>query len=137
VAKAVVSWDNEARTALRFDVQAGCEWSDFWEAVHEAYRLMGGVDHQVDLIIHPAPGAAPPVRALANFKMAQDSHPANQGMLAIVGAGMYAEVLVNTFARIYKRLGEEIVFVSSLDKARAALAARYPLPTADRDSRRV
>jgi len=128
VANVLVSWDNEAQTAIRFDLMAGCDWIEFWEAMHEAYRLMESVEHQVDLIINPAPGATPPMRALMNFKRAQESAPANQGRVIIVGVGMYGELLFNTFTRIYSRLAETLTLTSTLEKARAALAERAPSP---------
>lgn len=124
MAEVTVIWDDETKLAIRFEIHPGCGWTNFWEAVREAYRMMGEVSHTVDLIIMADPGATPPVRALANFKNAQESRPDNCGMVALVGAGMYAEILFNTFARVYRHLSAEMVFVSSLEKARAELAQR-------------
>ena len=114
------------QTAIRFDVKAGCDWIEFWEAVHEAYRMMRSVTWQVDLIINPEPGATPPVRALMNFKDAEESSPPNRGRLLIVGAGQYAQLLFNTFTRIYKNLSTKMAFTASLESARAEVAARQP-----------
>lgn len=122
--KATICWDNPERTAIRFDVKTGCDWIEFWGAVHEAYHWMEEVDHQVDLIVYPEPGATPPVRAMMHFKDAQESSPLNRGRLVIVGADAFATLLFNTFTRVYRRLGEDMLFVLTLDNARAALAAR-------------
>ena len=88
--------------------------------------MMDSVTWQVDLIINPELGATPPVRALMNFKDAEASSPPNRGRLLIVGAGPYAQLLFNTFTRIYKNLSTKMVFTASLEAARAEVAARAP-----------
>ena len=126
-----VVWDNAEQTAIRFDLKPECDWVEFWEAVHAAYRMMESVAWQVDLIINPEPGAMPPVRALANFKNAEENSPPNRGRLLIVGAGTYAQLLFNTFTRIYKNLSAKMAFTTSLEAARAEVAARVPRRAAD------
>ncbi len=124
MAKVTVSWDDEAKIAIRFEVHAGCVWGDFWEGVQAAYRMMGEVSHTVDLFILPDPGATPPVRALANFRNAQERQPDNFGIVALIGGGMYAELLFSAFSKVYRHLSNDMIFVASLEKARAELAQR-------------
>ncbi len=119
-----VEWDNEAKTAIRFDIHAGSGWEAFDRAVALGNQMMTGVEHVVDVIINPDEEAPPPPGAMARFKQAQASSPYNRGLIVIVGANLLARLLVTTFSRIYPSLGEEVRFASSLEDARDILARR-------------
>jgi hypothetical protein len=122
--KITVSWDDDAQTAIRWDIPGEVEKPDFHKALQQSQQMMTSQSHTVHIIINPQQGANPPRGAIAMFKNAGETAPPNQGFTVIVGSGdAYPRLLLVTFNRIYKHLSEKIRFVTTLDEAREFLQA--------------
>jgi hypothetical protein len=119
-----IEWDNDARTAIRFDIGRGDDWDSFEAAIAKGHAMMAGVPHTVDVIIDTEDGASPPPGAIPRFRRVQEDGPANRGLTTIVGAGLFPRLLVSTFNRIYKNRDEEVLFANTLAEARLVLARK-------------
>lgn len=119
-----VSWDNDDKTALRYDFKARWTWEEFDAATVQAFAMTGSVSHTVDSISNFETGAALPPNALFQFRRAMSKAPPNRGITVIVGGSMFIKAMVTTFSRLNKQLGERLLLADSLDQARTLLASR-------------
>lgn len=119
-----IDWDTPEKQVVRFDIESTGDWSEFRQAVKQANALINSVDHTVDLIINPQPGAEPGRGAMPIFKNAQLDAPANQGVTVIVETKLFARMLVNAFCRVYRDMQDAIIVVASLEDARRVLRKR-------------
>lgn len=119
-----VSWDNEAKTILRYDFQGRWTWEDFYAASAQAFAMTHSVQHRVDAISHFHHGSVLPANAMFHFRHAMVSAPANRGMNVIVGANAVVRTLIKMFSSINKQLAARLAIADSLDDARMLLAAR-------------
>ena len=123
-----VSWDNEARTTLRYDFQGQWDWEQFRTAAVVAFALTRSVPHKVDTISYFHVGAMLPSNAIFHFNKAMKDAPPNRGVTVIVGNNTFIKNLVSVFGKIYKPLGKRLFLAASLDEARQKLAAAQPQP---------
>ncbi len=101
-----VSWDNTEKTAVRFDYGQDWSWADFTAALQQSKGMIATVSQTVDLIANFTDGTLPPADALLRFSRALQDSPPNVGIVVIVGGGAFITVLVKTFNRMYRALGE-------------------------------
>ena len=121
-----VSWDNDDKTALRYDFKGRWTWQEFDAATVEAFAMTGSVPHIVDSISNFEIGAALPPNALFQFRRAMSKAPPNRGITVIVGGSLFIKTMVTTFSRLNKQLGERLLIADTLNQARTLLAARRP-----------
>jgi hypothetical protein len=121
-----VSWDNESKTATRYDFQGRWTWDEFRRATVEAFALTSSVTHRVDSISYFHKGADLPSNALFHFSKAMKDAPTNRGMTIIVGGTVLINNLVSIFSKVYKPLGARLMLAHTLEEARQKLAAKRP-----------
>lgn len=122
-----VSWDNDARTVIRYDFEKQWTWDEFYAAATSAFAMTRSVSHLVDTISNFTPGAALPPNALFQFRRAMYTAPANRGVNVIVGASALIKTLVLLFSQLNRDLSERLILVDSLEQAREVLAERRKL----------
>ena len=119
-----VDWDNEDKTAIRYDFEGRWDWNDFRAATTKGFALTRSVTQRVDTISNFYPGAKLPSDALFQFNRAMKGAPANRGVTVIVGGTAFIKNLVGIFTRVHKPLGQRLLLASSLEEARAKLTAQ-------------
>src|SRR5258706_6344111 len=119
-----VSWDNEAKTTLRYDFQGQWDWGQFRTAALEAFGLTRSAPHRVDTISYFHPNASVPSNAIFQFNKAMKDAPPNRGVTIIVGSSTFIKNLVLVFSKVYKPLGKRLLIASSLEEARQQLSAQ-------------
>jgi hypothetical protein len=124
-----VSWDNEAKTIIRYDFEGDWNWEEFHVAAQEAFKLTRSVEHTVDTISNFLPGTRLPANAFLQFRRAMVDAPKNRGVTAIAGNSSFITRMVSVFSKVNKRLGERLVVVASLEEARKVLAERRKAQT--------
>jgi hypothetical protein len=119
-----VTWDNAEKNVIRYDFDRNWNWNEFHVAAQQAFDMTRSVPHIVDTISNFPPGVNLPANALFQFRRIMRAAPPNRGMTVIVGVSLFIRNMVATFSKIAKPLADRLMVVSSLDEARAALAAR-------------
>lgn len=132
-----VQWDNDDKTIVRMEMVSRWTWEEAYAGSEEGYRLLETVPDEVGVIIDFSGGAGLPPNAITSAKgMIQRRHP-RTGLTVFVGANSVFVSLWGIFSRIYTLFAQKqnSVFASSLDEARAILAARYgrPVTTTERN----
>jgi len=118
----LVSWDNKKHTVIRYDFSPRWTWDEFSTATAEAYTMTRSVEHKVHTISNFRPGASLPPNALFQFRKAMANAPSNRGINVIVGSSTFIKMMVTTFSRFNRQLGERLKVVDTLGDARDFLA---------------
>lgn len=121
-----VSWDNGPHTIIRYDFFEQWTWEEMEAALIEANQMMATVPHTVDIIIDMSQGwRLPRGNLLVRGKRIMVTMPPdNMGLTVVTGGSAFAETIASALVRVYRRLGEKILFTSSLDDARRLIAER-------------
>jgi hypothetical protein len=114
-----VVWDNPEKSIIRFDFAGKWNWYGYEMAVGEAFGMMAGMNHIVDLIFNMQDSDSLPEGATLYIKRTLELSPNPSTVIIIVHAHASAEALVTMFSRIYKKLGERLMFARTLEKAYA------------------
>lgn len=117
-------WDNEARTILRYDFTGRWTWDEFAAAIRQGVEMRKDIPHTVHLLGNMAGSIMPPKHALIHVRNAFENAPANTGTMAIASNDRFVLAMYQIFRTVYRRIGERIVVVPTLDEARAVLTAR-------------
>jgi hypothetical protein len=120
-----VVWDNPEQTAVRIDFERGWTWPAYDFAVDDADRLIESAANEVDVIFNLLQGPQMPVDyVVSHLRRMLRQLPDNTGHLVVVGGDTTARALMSVFYRTIVGAGPGVVFVSSLEEARAWLARR-------------
>ncbi len=126
-----VTWDNEARTALRYDFAENWQWDDFKKAFRQAQQMLASVGHIVDVIADFHNSGCVPTETLARLAYVAGNRPANLGSNVIVGSPVFDTTTFTVFGNFYGDVARTYQMTHSLDRARALLARtplQYPMP---------
>ena len=118
-----VVWDNPEQTVVRLDFERGWTWPAYDFAVDDAYALIESTTSRVDIVFNLLGGPQMPFYyVFSHLRRTLRQLPDNSGCLIIVDGDTTARALLSVFFRTIVGAGRGIVFVSSLDEARACLA---------------
>lgn len=120
-----VVWDDEAHTIIRYDFVGDWQYVDFVAAVAISDDMMSGVSYEVDFIANFVAGPLPSIRDFARIASTRETSPPNLGLIVVVGAGEFAQLMMEIFGRFHRKLKQQMILVGSLDEARAELALRH------------
>ena len=120
----VTRWDNKGKTVILLEFESEWSWDELESAVDKADRLIGSVEHFVDLIID-LEGTAIPKDIFSSAKALLDSGEArpNEGARVVVGANGAIRTLYQTIHKTFNSAveGREILFAANLNDARAII----------------
>ncbi len=120
----VTRWDNKKKTVILLEFESEWSWQDLEEAVHKADRLIGGVEHFVDLLID-LEGASIPrdVLTVAKNLLATGEARPNEGARVVVGANGTIKTIYQTIHKTFNSAvtGREVLFADTMADARAIL----------------
>ncbi len=120
-----VAWDNPEHAVVRLDFERGWTWPAYDCAVNDAYLLIERATNKVDVIFNLLRGPRMPVDyVFSHLRRTLREMPDNTGCLVIVDGDTTARALLSVFFRTIVGAGSGMVFVSSLEEARAGLAWR-------------
>ncbi|GEM_PF-264265 len=117
-----VVWDNEEKTAIRYDFQGDWSWDDFRAAAMQSGAMTGEVDHPVDLIANMLNSAPLPEGAMFQFNRALRNAPQGRGMFVIVAADSWMKALTTVLDRAGG--GGRFSLAGTLEEAREMVARR-------------
>lgn len=120
----LISWDDDAKTTLRYVYDGKWTWDEVDTATDEVVALMRVTTHSVSIIHDMTRSPGLPSGALTQAHRFTRDLPDNWDISVVVGSGTFTEALLNIFTRVYKKLGEHYKTASSLDEARAVIAAQ-------------
>jgi len=126
-----VTWDNEARTTLRYDFVGDWGWDEFLAAYRQAEAMFESVGHLVDVIADFQQSGCVPVETLARLAYIFRDRPENLGSSVIVADRTFTTTSFAIFGQYYSDVARTYQLVHSLDKARGLLSKApltYTLP---------
>lgn len=120
----VTRWDNKRKTVILLEFESEWSWDELEEAVQKTDRLIGSVEHFVDLIID-LEGASIPRDILTgakNLLASGDARP-NEGARVVVGANGALRTIYQTLQKTMNNDigGREVLFAPNLSDARAII----------------
>jgi hypothetical protein len=113
-----VTWDNEEKTIIRYKFPKKWTWQDYNDAWNAAVDMMNTVPHQVDFLVDLSESDLLPGGALANTRLSKWESATNAGITVIITRTILVEMLVDTFRRVYSRLGKNFYGAKTLDEGR-------------------
>jgi hypothetical protein len=116
-----VTWDNAAKTALRYEFAGKWEWDDFSKAFRQAQQMLASVGHMVDVIADFQNSGCVPTETLARLAYVAGNRPPNLGSSIIVGSPVFDTTTFTVFGNFYGDLARTYQMTHSLDRARALL----------------
>lgn len=116
-----VTWDNQAKTIIRYDFAGKWNWYGYEMAVGEAFGMMESVSHPVDFIFNMQNSQPLPEGATFYLKRTLELSPSGQSVIVIAHADKSAQATVSLFRRIYKKMEKRLLIAPSVDKARTVL----------------
>jgi len=113
-------WDNDAQSVIRHEFERGWTWTDFHQALDNAYNMMGTVDHEVHVILDFRNANLIPNGALTQLKMAYTNpkHD-NIGKTIVVGANNFMQALVSVGTKLAGTSSDnwDVQFANNLPEA--------------------
>lgn len=121
-----VSWDNDDKSVLRYDMGEFWDWDDFSNIVHDALDMRHGVKHRVDVIINAPDGMRPPL----GFPMALIiehtlfASTAVKGAVVCVGNDHFRNTMTFICRNIAdkERIARRVFVTNTMEQARAIIA---------------
>jgi hypothetical protein len=120
----LISWDDEAKTTLRYEYGGKWTWDEVDAATDQVVNFMRETSSPVSIIHDMTHSPGLPSGALTQAHRFTRDLPENWEISVVVGSGTFTEALLNIFSRVYKKLGEHYKTASTLDEARAIIAAQ-------------
>jgi len=116
-----VSWDNEARTIIRYDVVNPWSFEELWGAVHQDNSMFDNINHHFYLIFNGTDVQTVPDNPVSKLKvLAEVIHP-DLELIVIVGSNLWLQTLGNLFYRMY---GHKLGSLQGVWNARTVEEAR-------------
>jgi hypothetical protein len=122
----VVNWDNPDKTAIRWDFEGKWNWEQFIDAYILSDRMVASVEHTVDIISNLDRSAMLPEGALKGYENVLRNTSDNIGVIVLISASRFLNVMVSAFNNIphRKTAGSNFAFAKTMSEARAILRAR-------------
>jgi hypothetical protein len=117
-----VSWDNEAKTIIRYCFEGRWDWNDFYTARAEAHTMLDEVSYKVGIIVDVQLSNFLPNGAISHIRgLPYKTHP-NTGRTILVGANTLIQALYNLFQKLYSTNNGNFMLIRTLEEARAMLS---------------
>jgi len=122
----VVNWDNPDKTVIRWDFEGKWNWEQFIDAYILSDRMLASVEHTVDIISNLDRSAMLPEGALKGYENVLRNTSENIGVIVLISASRFLNVMVSAFNNIPHRrtAGGNFAFAKTMSEARAILRAR-------------
>ena len=117
-------WDNEAKTALRYDLEGEWTWDEFHTAAEEGKTMRREVAHTVDIIANLDNSVRIPPNALSQMKQFTYADRENKGLTIIAGGGGFTIALVRVYTRVFRSAQDYVRAFRSLEEARQFIAEK-------------
>lgn len=118
---ASVDWDNEQKTIIRQQIFGDWTFEDYMTSVTELQRLTASMPHTVNVIVDYTESKTYPRKILAIAQTLDRNFPANEGIVMIVQGPPYITAVFEVIFKLYRRVGQNIHHVNSLEEACAAI----------------
>ncbi len=119
-----VIWDNQDKTVLRYIFDTHWTWEDFYTAKGMAYSMIDTVPHKIGVIFDAPHGITLPSNMLTHSKSAVNKLHPNTSCVIVVVSNLYLRSMLTMVMRLSRKAAETLTLVSTLDEARALVAAR-------------
>lgn len=119
-----VTWDDDARTILRYTYSGSWTWTEYDVAIHQAYELSLQANAPlVDVIADFSDSRLLPQNALSGFQRSMNtSESIAFGITVLVGENMFLLRMIDLYRKLNHKTGSRIKTAKHLDEARAIIA---------------
>lgn len=117
-----VEWFNDEHTMIRYEFIGRWSWEELHDAIEQVQAMIGGVSHRVDILIDLSQNQGIPSGALTQMRGGTLRANRNWGMGVFIGTGTFIRALLNTFTRVYPKMGERYATADTLDDALRLIA---------------
>lgn len=125
-APVTVTWENPAKTILRYDFVERWTWKDIYAAKNIGDAMVESVPHFVGLMYVLPPNATLPENAIPNVRTLIKNAHKRVYMSVVVSNNVYVKTIYNVLKQVYKPLTKNFMHADNADKARTLLTDTYP-----------
>ncbi|MDX2075642.1 MAG: hypothetical protein SFZ02_04380 [bacterium] len=97
-----VSWDDEAKTIIRWDFSEKWTWDEFHEAFRVSIEMNIGINYRVDVIPNATQSPHMPLGALSEFRRLDEQLPKNVKLIVVAGSSPFTRSMIELFGKIYR-----------------------------------
>ncbi len=124
-----VDWDDPDHSILLYSLSCRWTWDELYEAADKGLAMADTVSHTVDVIVDFRISQGLPPKAFAQFNRLNRMPTPQTGLVVITGGGTFLLSLFNLYILIAGSSASKYCWVSDLDKAYRAVAARRAAST--------
>src|SRR5258706_16395255 len=117
-----VAWDNDAKTAIYYELSGVWTWEDYWVAIKAGTVLLDTVDYKICTIMDLRKSRSLPPNTLGEIKrILTFPRHRNLSITVLVGANTFMQSMANAASRLNKAIwgNYDMVFTATLEEARA------------------
>jgi hypothetical protein len=124
VSQITFEWDNPEKTAVIWYFEPGWAWDEMYRARDRSIQHVQSVSHVVDVILDMGQSPSFPSNALSNLNAILSKGSPNRGCIILVNPSLFIQSFASMFRRVKPSVAENLMVVSSLEKARSLVAER-------------
>jgi hypothetical protein len=123
-----LSWLDDEKTLLHFEVYPGWTWDDAAHAMPAINQALATVEHDAYTLFHFHPGGSelPRKHTLSNMKWILSKEMPNEKLIILINAQSFLGVTLNILTEVYKHLSinaNKVRHAANLDEALQIVAA--------------
>jgi hypothetical protein len=130
----IVTWDNDDKTIIRYDLEGHWMWDEAAAAFDQAALMLKEVPHIVHFIVNPLDPISKsylPPNMLANIMRIHGKAAPNAGSTLLVLSSSTVNMLLRLMGTLNPRIAARYSTVASLEEARQKLSFFAPSPRKD------
>ena len=134
-----IQWDNDEHTIIRYKFEQGWGWTDLHTALDEAGKLVGTVEHEVDVIMDISTANLVPQGALSQINRAyRNPKPPNLGITVIIAHNTFLNAMVGMAKKIWgDNANWQLEFVKTDEEGYALIKAHRAKESAKTEEKNV
>lgn len=122
-----VSWDNESKTVIRYDLEGRWTWDEALTAFDTAALMLAEVQHTVNFIVNPVDPVSQiyvPPNTLGNLITLYRRSTDNAGISVLLINNATVRTLTRLMSTLNPAVATRFLFADSLEEARLILNAQ-------------
>lgn len=115
------SWDDDAQTILRFDMDGRWTWDEFDAKASESLEWRQDRTRPYSVIMNNTADAFAPPESINHLKQIMERGGDTMELFVIIGGDRFAKMVGSAFSQVYRHLGKKLVFSNTLQDARTLI----------------
>lgn len=119
-----IEWIDQDRKIVLQKYFDQIKHEDFYDAVDKSAKMISSVEHIVDIIIDMREAKTDLKGFFQAASYANKKVPDNQGVVVVIGASRFTQMMVKVAESIAPKATEDLYFVDTLEEAMRIIEAR-------------